>query len=139
MRRSMKHDAPRSKRRARHHSPGYRATAARRRRYYARHRADDRSSHGRKNPGDRRDHGKGNPGCRRDHGRLRHYSYAKPLRKSPKRGTPARSTKLWKQGKGYVGHIQRNIMLHRWEAASKWNLRLAIWLNKLFGRPKELP
>ena len=54
-------------------------------------------------------------------------------------GVKAADTKLWNQAKALVGHVQRNIMLERWEAASKWNLRLAIWLNKLFGREDELP
>lgn len=54
-------------------------------------------------------------------------------------GVKAADTKLWNQGRMLVGHIQRNIMLERWEAASKWNLRLSIWLNKLFGREGELP
>lgn len=110
---------------------------------------------------DRRDHGTGNPGSRRDHGKWVSrklpcggavYTFrgvrkpkVNPGRKgryfiTDKRhfaGVKAADTKLRHQAKALVGRVQRNILLERWEPASKWMLRLAQWIDKQFGWDKD--
>lgn len=50
---------------------------------------------------------------------------ARPARQSDK--------KRREQAQRLIGRVQRNILLERWEPASRWMLRLAQWIDRQFG------